>query len=143
MDNVNTNEFDTLVNIEQKMRQVIGHIKTEIHNKLAAVPFKGKLISDGRNGKPLIGIIKFSQLEDNWTADYHFPKMQADAVSCRLEMCSTAKQLVEAVKEMLDKKYVSRYKAQFNYATSDRVNLSKTTLDILRNSEIGQYITTH
>jgi hypothetical protein len=125
------------------MRQVVGHIKTQLYNKLAAAPFKGRLISDGRNGKPLIGIIRTSQLDDNWTADYHFPKMQAEAVSCRLEMCITAKQLAEAVKEMLDRKYVSRYKAQFNYATSDRVNLNETTLDILRNSEIGQYIAAH
>lgn len=142
MDKLDKNEFDILVDIDNRMRQIVGHLKTEIHNRLSSVPFKGELISDGKDGRPLIGIIKFSQLDktDNWTPDYHFSKMQAKAVSIYLENCNTAKQLLKAVEDMLTKKYVLAYPCKFKYALSDRVYLNEDTLEILRNSEIGRYI---
>ena len=142
MDKLNKSEFDILVDIDNRMRQIVGHLKTEIHNRLSSVPFKGELISDGKDGRPLIGIIKFSQLDktDNWTPDYHFSKMQAKAVSICLENCTTAKQLLKAVEDMLTKKYVLAYPCKFKYALSDRVYLNEDTLEILRNSEIGRYI---
>lgn len=141
MDKLDKGEFDILVDIDNRMRQIVGHLKTEINKRLSSVPFKGKLISDGKDGRPLIGIIKFSQLDktDNWSPDYYFAKKQAEAVSICLENCSTAKQLLKAVEDMLTKKYVHVYVGH-SYTLSDRVYLNEDTLEILRNSEIGRYI---
>lgn len=64
--------------------------------------------------------------------DYYIPSAQVEAVRYRINNCVHADQLCKAVKEMLETK---RIRMQ-----GGSVLLNETTLRVLRNSELGQFV---
>ena len=135
-------ELITFMETEARMFQMVQELKQELKARVAAVPFRGEVISDGENGKPLICVMKFSQLQDNWDLSYHAPKAQAEAVEHRLANCTTTKAVCRALYDMMSCGYVTMFGCD-NYRGSNRIYLNKETLAVLRNSEIGKYALAH
>ena len=127
---------------EARIFQMVQELKQELKARVAAVPFRGEVISDGENGKPLICVMKFSQLRDKWDLSYHAPKAQAEAVAYRLEKCTTSKAICKALYDMMSCGYVTMY-GSTKYQCSDRIYLNNDTLNVLRNSAIGKYTLAH
>ena len=92
-----------------------------------------EMLSNGENGKPLICIVRFSQIigSQNWTPEYFMPVKQAEAVEKRLERCRSVNGLLDAIDEMVCKK---RVKIGESYC----VYLNDKTLEILMSSELWQ-----
>lgn len=135
-------ELIAFMESEARVFQMVQELKQELKARVAAVPFRGKVISDGENGKPLICVMKFSQLQDKWDLSYHAPNAQADAVAHRLETCTTTKAVCRALYDMMSCGYVTMYGCQ-DYRGSNRVYLNNKTLAVLRKSEIGKYALAH
>lgn len=135
-------EVIAFIESEARIFQMVQELKQELKARVAAVPFRGEVISDGENGKPLICVMKFSQLQDNWDLSYHAPKAQAEAVAHRLEGSTTTKAVCRALYDMMTCGYVTMYGCQ-DYRGSNRIYLNQDTLAVLRNSEIGKYTLAH
>ena len=127
---------------EARVFQMVKELKQELKARVAAVPFRGEVISDGENGKPLICVMKFSQLQDKLDLSYHAPKAQSNAVAHRLETCTTTQSVCRALYDMLSCGYVTMYGCN-DYQGSNRIYLNQDTLAVLRNSEIGKYALAH
>lgn len=139
-------ELIAFMESEARVFQMVQELKQELKARVAAVPFRGKVISDGENGKPLICVMKISQLQDKWDLSYHTPKAQAEAVEFRLTTCTTTKAVCKALYDMMSCGYVKTRKADPYLGSlhgSDRTYLNKDTLAVLRNSEIGKYALAH
>ncbi len=110
-------------------------LKRDLAAAVEDQPFHGRMINDGKNGGPVMGIVMLSQIvkSNNWTPEYHFPSAQAEAVAKKLENCRTMKAIFEAVREMIEKKCVK------NVGGNQKVFLNEETLLILRESEIGRH----
>lgn len=122
--------------LEKEIRRMVDSLKTDLATAVGNQPFHGEMINDGSDGGPIVGIVKFSHLakSESWSPEYHFPAAQASAVSRRLESCKTPSSVCAAVKDMIAKKRVK---------TGDGnsfVSLNEDTLKVLRESEIGQYV---
>lgn len=135
-------ELIAFMESEARIFQMVQELKQELKARVAAVPFRGEVISDGENGKPLICVMKFSQLQDNWDLSYHAPKAQADAVAHRLETSKTTKAVCMALYDMMSCGYVTMYECN-EYRGSNRIYLNNDTLTVLRNSAIGKYALAH
>lgn len=135
-------ELIAFMESEARILQMVQELKRELKARVAAVPFRGEVISDGENGKPLICVMKFSQLQGKWDLSYHAPKAQAEAVAYRLENSKTTKAVCKALYDMMSCGYVTMYGCH-NYRGSNKVYLNKETLAVLRNSEIGKYALAH
>ena len=135
-------ELIAFMESEARIFQMVQELKQELKARVAAVPFRGEVISDGENGKPLICVMKFSQLQDKWDLSYHAPKEQGEAVEHKLKTCTTTKAVCRALYDMMSCGYVTMYGCD-NYRGSNRIYLNKETLAVLRNSEIGKYALAH
>ena len=135
-------DLPAIMESEARVFQMVQELKQELKARVAAIPFRGEVISDGENGKPLLCVMKWSQLKDKWDLSYHAPKAQADAVAHRLETCTTSKAICKALYDMLSCGYVTMYGCQ-DYRGSDRIYLNQDTLADLRKSEIGKYALAH
>ena len=139
-------DLPAIMESEARVFQMVQKLKQELKARVAAVPFRGEVISDGENGKPFLGILKASNLSTNWSPLYHIPKAQAQAVEYRLEKCTTTKAVCRALYDMMSCGYVKTSKADPYMGSSngsDRTYLNKDTLAVLRNSEIGKYALAH
>lgn len=67
------------------------------------------------------------------SAEYYIPGSQVEAVRHRINNCLHADQLCRAVKEMIETKKV-KMRGGYTY-------LNETTLRVLRESELGQFVT--
>lgn len=123
--------------LEKELLRITEEIKGDVVMEVAGQPFNGSIICDGRDGKPVICTIRFSELRSskNWTPEYYMPVKQADAVRKRLSKCSTAGNVLVAIKEMLRDKRV-----KMGPASNDYIYLNEKTLRILRESEIGRFL---
>lgn len=69
--------------------------------------------------------------------EYYIPESQAEAIRRKLSACQSTTALCAAVKEMIDTK-----KVRFSHNMhDDAVMLNAQSLKILRESEIGKYVT--
>lgn len=135
-------DLPAVMESEARVFQMVQELKQELKRRVAAVPFRGEVISDGENGKPLICIMKASQLQDKWDLAYHSPKAQADAIEYRLKNCKTTEAVCKAMYEMLSCGYIIRYNCDA-YHGGNRLYLNNETLAVLRKSEIGKYALAH
>jgi len=135
-------ELIAFMESEARIFQMVQELKQELKARVAAVPFRGEVISDGENGKPLICVMKLSQLQDKWDLSYHAPKAQAEAVAHRMETCKTTQAVCKALYDMMSCGYVTMYGCQ-EYRGSNRIYLNNETLAVLRNSAIGKYTLAH
>lgn len=121
--------------LEKEILRMVDGLKADLAAAVEDQPFRGKMINDGKSGGPLIGVISSSQLakSNNWSPEYHFPAAQAKAVSKKLESCKTPSSVCSAVKDMISEKRVKMSGGSF-------IDLNEETLKILRESEIGQYV---
>lgn len=139
-------ELIAFMESEARIFQMVQALKQELKARVAAVPFRGEVISDGENGKPLICVMKFSQLQGKWDLSYHSPIAQAEAVAYRLKTCMTTKAVCKALYDMMSCGYVKTSKVDPYMGSlhgSDRTYLNQDTLAVLRNSEIGKYTLAH
>lgn len=135
-------ELIAFMESEARVFQMVQELKQELKARVAAVPFRGEVISDGENGKPLICVMKFSQLQGKWDLSCHAPKSQAEAVAHRLRTSTTTKAICRELYDMMSCGYVTMYGCD-NYLGSDRIYLNNDTLNVLRNSAIGKYTLAH
>lgn len=131
-----TEKMTQIKMLEDEISKVVDGLKADLAAAVGKQPFQGKVINDGSNGGPLIGVVMFSQVAraKNWSPEYHFPVAQARAVSRKIESCKTPTAVCKAVKEMIAEKRV-RMGSGNNF-----VPLNEETLKILQESEIGQYV---
>lgn len=125
--------------LEDEISKMTDSLKDDLVAAVGDQPFQGKMINDGTNGGPMIGIVKFSQImsANNWTPEYHFPAAQARAVSKKVKSCKTPTAVCKAVSEMIKEK---RVRVKSGYLDGEVARLNNETLRILRESEIGQYV---
>ena len=123
----------------KEMMKVANEIDAEavrLRDKLIAdvcdLPLKGKYINDGKNGGPVIAIVKFSDLGNNWSPDYHLPPEQARIIKKCLIKYNTAHSILAAVRNMLEKGYV--------VDNGNKAHLNDRTLKVIRESELGKYV---
>lgn len=92
-----------------------------------------KLISDS----PEIALVPYSVVMSSpghiLSAEHYLPGSQVEAVRHRINNCLHADQLCRAVKEMIETKKV-KMRGGYTY-------LNETTLRVLRESELGQFVT--
>lgn len=85
---------------------------------------------------PYIALVPYSAIMSSpghiLAADYYIPSAQVDAVRYRINNCVHADQLCRAVKEMITTRKV-KVRGGYTY-------LNETTLRVLRDSELGQFI---
>lgn len=86
---------------------------------------------------PYIALVPYSKIMSSpghiLAPDYYIPAAQVDAVRTRINNCVHADQLCRAVKEMIETKKVR--------ISGGYVYLNETTLRVLRESELGQFVT--
>lgn len=123
--------------LEDEIRHMAEGITDDLVIAVANQPFTGSILSDGRNGKPAICTIRFSDLSAwrNLTPEYYMPTKQAEAVRKRLSSCKTVGNFIVAVKDMLKDKRVKT-----GSSSNDYVYLNENTLSIIHQSEIGRFI---
>ena len=146
------------------MMKVANEIDAEavrLRDKLIAdvwdLPLNGRYINDGKNGGPVIAIVKFSDLKGNWSPDYHLPPAQAQAIKdyllptpkfgkardekqkdkspkgVSLDVSrNTAKGICAAVRKMLSNGFV--------IVDNNKITLNDRTLKAVRESELGKYV---
>lgn len=135
MDSYTFMEIRAIAQAEIESRRKIAKLRDELCQKIASIKSHMEMISDGKDGRPLIGTIKFSQLQSmsNWSPSYHFVEYQAKAVQKALLNCNTLKQLIKCVKEMILHKKVS-------FSAYEPIYLNDETMKVIKESEIGQFI---
>ena len=96
-------KMNQMKSLEEEIGRIVFALNKELEIAVANQPFKGRMISDGSNGGPLIGVVTLSQLRKskNWTPEYHLPPAQAKAVRKKLESCKTPRKICKAVREMI------------------------------------------
>lgn len=124
--------------LEQEIARMVESLKADLTTAVKNQPFQGRMINDGSNGGPIMGVIMASQLAKtgNWSPEYHFPQSQAEAVSKKIASSKTASQVCAAVKAMIAEEKVKMPDGHI-------VKLNGETLKVLKESEIGQYVATN
>ena len=135
-------DLPAIMESEARVFQMVQELKQELKARVAAIPFRGEVISDGENGNPLICVMKLAQLRDKWNLSYHSPKAQADAIAYMMKNCKITEAVCKAMYEMLSCGYIIRYNCDA-YHGGNRLYLNKETLAVLRKSEIGKYALAH
>lgn len=123
--------------LETEIAQMVEELKEELYRQVENQPFSGHMLSDGKEGRALIGIISLSDLETagSWSPECHLPYAQANAIKAHLKGCKTADSLCKAIREMLEEKKI-RAGSGNNY-----VHLNPQTLIILKKSGLGLHVT--
>lgn len=112
---------------ESKLLAILRDIKSDVCEAVNRQKFDGKIISE----KPLAFTMKLSQLDKRcWAPDYYAPCAQADAVQSLLDRCSTIKQFEQAVKSMLERRYVN--------IGNSRVMLNDRTIEAIQKSFVKE-----
>lgn len=137
------NEIIEILKNAPRIDKMVQELKQELKARVASIPFRGEVISDGENGKPFFGIQKASNLFTKWSPTYHIPKAQAQAVEYRLSKCKTPNSVCVAIREMIKKKWVANDSIRYAFYYGRVTYLNNETLEVLRNSEIGKYALAH
>lgn len=127
--------FAEAMDISKQIDRMADDLRSKLCETVSKLPINGKYLNDGKNGGPVIAIIKFSELRDNWSPGYHLPPEQAKAVCEYMSKYPTADGICSAVRNMLDKGYV--------VVGTDKTFLNERTMNAIRESEIGQYVMNH
>lgn len=137
------NEIIEFLESAPRIDKMVQELVQELKARVAAVPFRGEVISDGENGKPFFGIIEASNLFPKWSPSYHVSKVQAQAVVYRLSKCKTPNSVCVAIREMIKKKWIANDSCRYAFYYGRVTYLNNETLAVLRNSEIGKYALAH
>lgn len=127
--------FEEAMDISKRIDRMADDLRSKLCETLSKLPIKGKYLNDGKNGGPIIAIVKYSELRDNWSPEYHLPPAQARAICKYISKYQTADGICSAVRDMLDNGYV--------IVEGDKTFLNERTMDAIRESEIGQYVINH
>lgn len=125
------NKILQIQSMEKEIANYLHVLKEEIYAKIASQPFDGTMLST----KPLIFTIKSSNvfLSNKLSPEYFSPQKQAEAVRAKLDHCKTGKEIIQTVEILLKEKRVK--------VNSGYVPLNDKTLEAIRRSETGKYIT--
>ena len=135
-------KMDEIERLEEYIQQLVDSLKNELSSQISSQRMKGvTVINDGKNGGPLIGVVRLSTLQSqrSWSPEFYFPQKQAEAVSKRLASCKTVKQIIGAVEDMLNLRAVKMSSS----SSSDKILLNDETVRIIAESELGQYCRAH
>ena len=126
------------MNFAEQMEVVKGidaeavRLRDKLLADISDLPLNGEYINDGKDGGPVIAIIKFSSLNDNWSPEYLLPAAQAWAIKRKLADLKTAHGICAAVRKMLEDGFVLN--------SSDKTYLNAKTIEAVRGSELGKYV---
>ena len=131
--------FAEAMEISRRINDMAKSLCRDLCESVERLPFDGEYINDGKNGGPVMAVVKFSSLRDNWCPYYHLPAEQSRAVSRYLEQFKTAEGVCNAVKKILKEKRVPR--GGFGGGgNSNFVFLNDRTVEAIEKSELGKYI---
>jgi len=127
---VSCRSVERLLSLENRASKLLEELKGDIVSRVKSVPFRGKRIE----GKPWMGIVMSSELflSQVWSAEYHFPEAQSEAVGKRISGCSILKQLEGAVSDMMSKKYI--------VSGDNKIYLNDGTLKAIAESPAGKHV---
>ena len=129
-------EFKDMMKVANEIDAEAVRLRDKLIADVCDLPLKGKYINDGKNGGPVIAIVNFSDLEDNWSPEYHLPPQQARIIKKCLIKFNTAHGIIAAVRNMLEKGYV--------VDNCNKAYLNDRTILTIRESELGEYaVNTH
>ncbi len=123
--------------LEEEISEIVSEVKRSLPLEVSGQPLNGKVLSDGKDGRPAMITISFSELakSKNWTPCYYIPSRQGEAVEKKLSRCDSVSSVITAIREMLKEKRVKMGSGQ-----NDFIYLNEKTPDILRSSEVGRYV---
>ena len=119
--------FAEIMDISKQIDRMADDLRSKLCEAVSKQPIKGKYLNDGKKGGPVIAIVKFSELCDNWSPEYHLPPAQARAVYEYMSKYQSAEGICSAVSNMLDNGYV--------IVGGDKTFLNEQTMDTIRKSE--------
>lgn len=127
--------FSQAMEVSKSIDEMAKALKATLCGAIEDQPLNGHYINDGKKGRPVMAIIQFSALNDNWSPEYHLPPAQARAVSRYLSKYNSAAGICAAVMNILENGYVVE--------GQDKTILNAQTMETIRKSEIGQYVINH
>ena len=150
-------DFKDMMKVANEIDAEAVRLRDKLIADVCDLPLKGKYINDGKNGGPVIAIVNFSDLGNNWSPEYHLPPAQAKAIKdyllpppkfgkardekekdkshkgVSLDVSrNTAKGICAAVRKMLANGFV--------IVGNNKITLNDRTLKAIRKSELGKYV---
>lgn len=119
--------------LQTKINQMISKLNKEL---LETIETENKKDTPMISTNPAIAIVPYHKIRNSKThilsAEYYIPTSQVQAVRHKLNNCTSPEQLCLFVKQMLNEKTIKIGTA--------KTYLNETTLSVIRNSEIGQFV---
>jgi len=127
-------EFRDMMEVANRIDAEAVKLRDKLIEGVCDLPLNGHYINDGKDGGPVIAIIKFSELQrtKNWCPHFHLPPEQAKAIKEKYGHLETARGICSATREMLAKGYVVN--------GDTKTYLNDRTLKAIRESELGKYV---
>lgn len=128
--------FTEAMKVSRQIDDMAKKLCRDLCESVERLPFDGEYINDGKNGGPVVAVVKFSSLHDNWSPHYHLPAEQSKAVKRHLEQIKTAEGICNAVKRLLKEKRVpGDGRGSNNY-----IHLNDRTIGAISESDIGKFV---
>lgn len=125
--------MQTITEMEASVQRMIRELCGELRDRVVETAIPGvRQVSEN----PKVSIVRFSALSSlNWSPEYYIPACQAEAVAHKVGNCKTIEAVCKSVEEMLMQKRV-----KMGNGYNDFTYLNDTTLQIIRSSEIGRWV---
>lgn len=127
-------DFAEMMKINDSIDAEAVRLRDKLIADICDLPLNGEYINDGKNGGPVIALVKFSELQKthNWCPHYHLPPEQARAIKRNLGALTTAHGICAAVRKMLIDGFVKH--------GEEKTFFNDRTMDAIRKSELGKYV---
>ena len=127
--------FTEAMDISKQIDHMADDLRSKLCEMVSRLPIKGQYLNDGKNGGPVIAIVKFSDLDDNWSPEYHLPMEQSRLINRYIGQFKTAEGICNAVRRLLETNRIPNVGDSSKYT-----QLNPRTLKTIVESELGQYV---
>ena len=123
-------KLEELAILERQCRELVEKLKDDLMNAIAEIKLPGVTVNDK---VPFTAIVSLKKLNSKlWSPVTYIPKEQARKVIEYLDRANTLDSICKKVELLLINGYVG---------DNDKAYLHECTLDMIRNSEIGKFVT--
>ena len=127
--------FTEAMDMTKQIDRMADDLRSKLCETVSRLPINGQYLNDGKNGGPVIAVVKFSNLDDNWSPEYHLPVEQSKLINRYIGQFKTAEGICNAVRRLLETNRIPN-----GNNSSDYTKLNPRTLKTIVESELGQYV---
>lgn len=123
-------KLEELAILEKQCRELVEKLKGDLMNAIAEIKLPGVTVNDKA---PFTVVVSFKSLNSkSWSPATYISKEQARKVIEYLDKANTLDSICKKIELLLTNGYIGDH---------DRTYLHAYTLDMIRNSEIGRFVT--